>query len=200
MAKRCETCGEEVLKPGAKRFCSRACYGEFLKTQPAWNAGRKETRPEVLERIREGAQRRHADGFVPWMKGKTHSAETRAKISEKQTGRTAWNKGMTLDKWSDERKAAWIEARAKPRQFNGSKKLGVSAGDHMRLFLLQAGLCAICSASLENKHEIDHCHTSKRIRGLLCGNCNRGIGLLQEDVEILRSAIAYLETPPAESM
>jgi hypothetical protein len=61
----------------------------------------------------------------------------------------------------------------------------------------QKGLCAICGSSENGRYShlsIDHCHSSGRIRGLLCNNCNRGIGLLRDKAELLRKAAEYLET------
>lgn len=40
---------------------------------------------------------------------------------------------------------------------------------------------------------IDHCHTTGKIRGLLCASCNLAIGMLQDDIDILASAISYLK-------
>jgi len=40
---------------------------------------------------------------------------------------------------------------------------------------------------------VDHCHSTGKVRGLLCSNCNRGIGMLQERVDILQNAIDYLK-------
>ncbi len=45
----------------------------------------------------------------------------------------------------------------------------------------------------EAKLMVDHDHTTGEVRGLLCHNCNRAIGLLREDPERLRRAIEYLE-------
>ena len=64
----------------------------------------------------------------------------------------------------------------------------------------QGGRCAICgtekafSGGGDNRRmAIDHCHASGAVRGLLCGNCNRALGLVKDSVETLRNAIAYLE-------
>jgi len=51
--------------------------------------------------------------------------------------------------------------------------------------------CEICKKK-NGTLNVDHCHTTGKIRGLLCGSCNRAIGLLKEDVSILQSAVNYL--------
>lgn len=71
------------------------------------------------------------------------------------------------------------------------------------LYKKQEGKCAICNeietSKLSNKLNIprslaiDHCHKTNRIRGLLCSKCNKGIGLLKEDINIMNNAIKYLE-------
>ena len=44
-----------------------------------------------------------------------------------------------------------------------------------------------------NKKCIDHCHETKKIRGVLCTRCNTGLGLFKDNVEVMRNAIQYLE-------
>ncbi|MFK0175678.1 endonuclease VII domain-containing protein [Streptomyces xanthochromogenes] len=73
-----------------------------------------------------------------------------------------------------------------------------------RLNKLQGGLCAICGNRPKGGRQlaIDHDHTccaderscGKCVRGLLCGPCNVGVGMFQDDAEIMRKAIAYLKT------
>jgi DNA-directed RNA polymerase subunit RPC12/RpoP len=66
----------------------------------------------------------------------------------------------------------------------------------------QQGKCAICGreVSLEMKHNmankavVDHDHKTKKNRGILCRNCNIGIGFLGDDVEILIGAVVYLKS------
>jgi len=63
------------------------------------------------------------------------------------------------------------------------------------------GLCDICgkeetvlgSTGKVKALAVDHDHGTGRIRGLLCNNCNRGIGLLDKEPDLLRRALAYLE-------
>lgn len=59
-----------------------------------------------------------------------------------------------------------------------------------------SGVCDICGRAENGQWEslnIDHCHKSGNFRGMLCSKCNKGIGLLRDDPEILRKAIIYLE-------
>ena len=63
----------------------------------------------------------------------------------------------------------------------------------------QEGKCAICNVELilgGHKNEstcVDHDHKTGAIRGILCRLCNRGIGLLKDDINILREAANYIE-------
>jgi Recombination endonuclease VII len=54
------------------------------------------------------------------------------------------------------------------------------------------GKCEICGTA-ERRLHLDHCHKTGRVRGLLCTLCNTGIGALKESVQVLRSAIEYIE-------
>jgi hypothetical protein len=68
---------------------------------------------------------------------------------------------------------------------------GLSLEQYEEMTTSQNGLCAICgSASVLH---VDHCHASLRVRGLLCFNCNTGLGKFNDSTERLRTAIAYLE-------
>jgi DNA-directed RNA polymerase subunit RPC12/RpoP len=82
--------------------------------------------------------------------------------------------------------------RIKKRTWHIKKKYGIEIDDYLKLYKKQKGKCAICQAKYPVLH-IDHDHDTKAIRGLLCSNCNTGIGLLQEKTSILASAIQYIE-------
>jgi hypothetical protein len=75
-------------------------------------------------------------------------------------------------------------------------KYGLTPEDYDALVAAQNGCCAICGIGKEHTRYglvIDHCHTTGKIRGLLCDNCNRGIGLFKDNTISLKSAINYLE-------
>lgn len=75
-------------------------------------------------------------------------------------------------------------------------KYGITLEDYKGLLENQGGCCAICRIPNDGRKrfDVDHCHTTLIVRGLLCSNCNRGIGHLKDSVIILNSAIEYLKS------
>jgi hypothetical protein len=68
---------------------------------------------------------------------------------------------------------------------------------HIReeLLVVQKNVCALCKKgeSSGKQLSIDHCHTTGKIRGLLCSRCNLGLGLFKDNQEVLAAAIKYLQ-------
>lgn len=64
------------------------------------------------------------------------------------------------------------------------------------LLIIQNGKCAICEKILDIKYRksfhLDHCHKNKLYRGLLCQNCNVGLGYFDDNPELLMRAALYL--------
>jgi len=60
---------------------------------------------------------------------------------------------------------------------------------------LQDNMCNVCGDKFpdEYKVQIDHCHSTGKVRGLLCINCNWLLGKSKDDPELLRKAANYLE-------
>jgi len=77
------------------------------------------------------------------------------------------------------------------RELRIKRQYGISQEQFLLLKEKQNSLCAICGAKPEIL-VIDHCHTTGDIRGLLCHGCNRGIGLLKDNIDILNKAVHYL--------
>jgi len=75
-------------------------------------------------------------------------------------------------------------------------KFNISMKDYNKLFVKQNGCCAVCGrhqSEFNKRLTVDHNHLTKKIRGLLCEDCNLGIGRLKDSIEILQKAIQYLE-------
>lgn len=97
-----------------------------------------------------------------------------------------------------------LETAARSRAHHLRTKYGISVDEFDKLWDAQDGKCQICSKAMSNnvrvnepdKVQIDHCHDTGRVRGLLCFSCNTGIGKLQDSVELLEKAIDYLKNPP----
>lgn len=74
---------------------------------------------------------------------------------------------------------------------------GITVEDYAKLFKAQKGKCAICGTTdpgQGKKHLcVDHCHKTGAIRGLLCHQCNRALGLLSDSVKVLEKSIKYLK-------
>lgn len=69
-------------------------------------------------------------------------------------------------------------------------RYGIGAEEVRRLLVAQNGVCAVCKAAEPN--HVDHSHHTRKVRGLLCLNCNQGIGRFEDDVPSLRRAVGYL--------
>jgi len=81
------------------------------------------------------------------------------------------------------------------------KSYNLSLEDYNKMVEEHQGNCAICGGQgfeLAPGQRlllvIDHCHESGVVRGLLCHNCNRGLGLFQDNIDSLKTARKYLET------
>lgn len=75
----------------------------------------------------------------------------------------------------------------------------ISELDLHALHTNQHGRCAICNTSIDLSERlkrsacVDHDHVTGKVRGLLCNHCNRGLGMFQDNVDVLQNAITYLQ-------
>lgn len=71
----------------------------------------------------------------------------------------------------------------------------ITLEEYKKLSSEQADRCIICTrhvSELPTKLSVDHDHSTGKVRGLLCTKCNVGIGYFQDDPNLLKKAIAYL--------
>lgn len=87
--------------------------------------------------------------------------------------------------------------KIKFRSMELKRKFGLTHEQYEEMLKLQNGVCLICKRYriASNKHHmvIDHCHKTGKIRGILCNWCNRGIGLFEDNLELLENAKLYLK-------
>jgi len=105
-------------------------------------------------------------------------------------------KKATYDKtWRESNKARIYSAAYKKRAASlaREKRYGLNQEQYNNMYLKQLGLCAICHDPLgdETPH-VDHCHTTKKIRGLTHGKCNTMLGYANDHILKLGYAMEYL--------
>ena len=85
------------------------------------------------------------------------------------------------------------------KEYNIQRSYGITMEDYNRMLEEQGGRCAIChgddpkSPARVNHWYVDHCHTTGKVRGLLCNACNRALGNFGDSIENLERAILYLK-------
>jgi hypothetical protein len=82
------------------------------------------------------------------------------------------------------------------RHYHLKRRYGMGARDVDALIESQGGRCPLCGRPAPN--HVDHDHTTGRVRGVLCFNCNGGLGQFGDDIDRLAAAIAYLDTAGAD--
>jgi hypothetical protein len=73
---------------------------------------------------------------------------------------------------------------------------GLTPEQYGAMLAEQGNACAICRSpewpGKGNRPHVDHDHATGKVRGILCGRCNFGLGQFQDDPDLLRAAITYL--------
>ena len=91
------------------------------------------------------------------------------------------------------------QRRAKDRERFRFKTYGITEEQYQEMIVRQGNRCAICHKTAEENKQalaIDHCHDTGKVRGLLCMQCNLGIGYLNDNINLLADAIKYLNGFP----
>jgi hypothetical protein len=85
------------------------------------------------------------------------------------------------------------------RAYKYMRNYGITQTDYDQLYVAHDGRCAICrqiETRIKNSRvkwiAVDHDHKTNEVRGLLCHQCNVGIGSFKDDVELLEAAVRYL--------
>jgi hypothetical protein len=92
----------------------------------------------------------------------------------------------------DRRPGRKQKAKYRHRMQTLLKCYNLSIEQYEAILEAQNGVCAICGEVKPYSLWVDHDHVTMRVRGLLCRECNTGIGHLKDSVEVVASALRYL--------
>lgn len=154
--------------------------------------------PSYRAHIRENARQRHQERM-------RDDPEYRARIQETaRRGRLRRRKDPAYIEREREQKREYERHRRehpehKRRSRDSTRKYvyGCSGAEVRRLLDAQNHACPGCGLKIDERAHVDHCHTTNRVRGVLCPRCNKALGFSGDNPEILRALIAYLTNPPA---
>jgi hypothetical protein len=76
-----------------------------------------------------------------------------------------------------------------------ARTYGISREEFDKRIANQNNQCEICKLPFvpEKTPHVDHCHTTNKVRGLLCNHCNRGLGAFRDSLQIMQSAQEYIK-------
>ena len=77
------------------------------------------------------------------------------------------------------------------RRMHLKHRYSMTLEDAADMLMKQNFSCAICKTD-EVDLVIDHCHSTNKVRGMLCNNCNTGLGQFKDNITFLENAISYL--------
>jgi hypothetical protein len=130
------------------------------------------------------------------------NAEQRDKRNERRRG---WREDPEYRK--REREQLYIAWKRNPgkralidRKAMLKKQYGLTLEQFDEMLEAQDGACALCGREqVGMRLHVDHCHASGVVRGLLCSNCNTGLGMFGDDPDRLIAAIQYIEAAKEKS-
>lgn len=118
----------------------------------------------------------------------------RRKFDSGNWGYTSWCKPCRNEK----SKKDWAEGNIRNSVYK--RKFGITLEDYDRMLESQGGRCAICGTDTPTGHgakhgrfSVDHDHETGEVRGLLCHDCNIGLGGFRDNIYFIEKAIYYLD-------
>jgi hypothetical protein len=103
----------------------------------------------------------------------------------------------TSNKGREKSKLQYHGNKDKYKNWELIRLFGITLEDYNRMLKEQNNVCYICNkpetSKRRKKLSVDHCHKTNKVRGLLCSNCNLGLGNFQDNIEFLEKAILYLK-------
>jgi hypothetical protein len=120
----------------------------------------------------------------------------RSRATKDENNERRRQKWRTDPDWRNKQKEEAAKRRSDPefaeeiKIYQREWRYGMSHEQYIEMWDAQEGLCAICRFRIDIV--VDHCHTTGKVRGLLCRGCNAGLGHFEEKPERLAAAAEYL--------
>lgn len=215
MSLHCEWCGNEITYSGRGRppskYCSRKCKdaGRQRERRADAVAAAGERRclncgtvipPEVTLKAKCCSR---ACG-VAWQNTKRAEEKRERVLASREPCRQCGGEipearrgGSVYCSYECKKRANDIVWRARSPHYMRQYLYGLSQERYEAMLAEQGARCAICGSEdwpgKDRRPHVDHCHKTGAVRGLLCGNCNTGLGQFADDPARLRAAAEYLE-------
>lgn len=126
-----------------------------------------------------------------------------ARLEAKAAGRAIREANKATAKLTEPKnprgKRCWREPWERAKHYGLKSCYGLTLAIFYTMFAEQQGNCASCArpmviqAGKINSAVVDHCHSTGKVRGLLCSGCNAGLGALREDPDVMRKLIQYID-------
>lgn len=185
--KECRQCGNSFryVKSNRCRTCAHRQYKKWA------------------EKSREKIKKKDADWYLAnkdkaRASNKAWQQNNSDKLAKKARERYNENKDKVLAinlSWRDKNRDKIKEYNRKNHRKRQLSQYGLTPEDYSTILESQGGGCAICGCPppADRCLAVDHCHKTGKVRGILCGSCNRGLGLFKDDVVKMKKAVEYLE-------
>lgn len=207
---------ENIVKERAKnrksefslkcRLCKRekdSRWREANREKHNASAGRarKEDRSKANEWARKDRES-DPEKYRNW--SREYKKQNREYINAQQRERRKMNIISYKQKESEYRN----KNRQSIRENHSARKYGMTIEQYKEFIINHNNLCSICFKEETRKTRdgettstlcVDHCHDTGRVRGLVCHNCNNGLGRFFDSIELLQSAIDYLKKHQVEA-
>jgi hypothetical protein len=135
--------------------------------------------------------KRHSDGLASDCK----VCQRKTKKQDPVKARARVNKWRVknADKKKEYNQKWFAENREKSRSSHLKRAYGLSVSEYEEMLRKQNGVCAICGGSNGEKPlHVDHDHKTGKVRKLLCGACNKALGMVRDNESILLKMVKYL--------
>jgi hypothetical protein len=179
--------GKREKHPAYSAWCN-LCRYHFLDMQDNWGKDFWAFVNDVPEKPPQ-SQSARPDSTKPWGKNNFYWKEKRSSTENRKEYMREWQR----------------KSRAANKEYYLDKDLrrnyGITFEWYREQLFKQNNVCAICerpeTAIIRGRvisMPVDHCHKTGKTRGLICTKCNRGLGLFGDNVDVLKSAINYLNS------